>query len=137
MNSFIKNYACLLASGMPSFGATATFIMVYGESTYGATKKRVAFGGGGNIGNPTVQSDIIVTNQWYHLGVTRRGNMIRMYLDRVLQEQAYVPNPINFCDGGTMIGYNGWDGSNSYLDGKIDSIRIVRGRALRVEEFVL
>ena len=136
MNSFIKNYACLLASGMPGFGATATFIMVYGENTYGANKKRVAFGGG-SIGNPTIQSNIIVTNQWYHLGVTRRGNMISMYLDRVLQEQAYVSNPINFCDGGTMIGYNGWDGSLSYLDGKIDAIRIVRGRALRTEEFVL
>lgn len=136
INSFTKKFGGLLASGVPGFGWDATFIMVGGDGIEDANKRRIHLGGGG-IGTPLIKSEPIVANQWYHLAITRRVNTVKMYIDRVLQAQNSCTGVIRFDVNGTMIGYNGWDGVEGYFDGKIDSIRVVRGRCLQVADFVL
>lgn len=136
IDSFTKDFGGLLASGVSSFGGSATFIMAGGDNLPSTDKNRIHLGGGA-IGTPLLKSEPIVANQWYHLAITRRANTVKMYIDRVLQAQASYTGSISINANGTMIGYNGWDGANAYLDGKVDSIRVLRGRCLQVADFVL
>lgn len=137
VHSFTRNYGTLFSSGSSTFAAESNFLIVCGDGVSNVMDRRAFNFGGMILGTPMLRSSPLEADQWYHVAVTRRGSVFKLYVDRVLQIESLNQNPVIFDGGGTTIGYNNWDGANSYLDGKIDSIRVVRGRCLQVADFVL
>lgn len=128
-----RNYAAVLASGNTAFGSNATYLRVNGNSAP-SNPNRLCFGGAA-VGNPLLVSGVLNAGQWYHVAISRAAGVCRMFVDGVVQATASYTGSISFADNGIWIGSNGWDGSSSYLDGRIDELRVTKGLARYTADF--
>lgn len=124
-----SHYGCILASNRNSFDSSARFLMFKGADVYPTTQRnRIVFGGQPYIDQTIVQSTTALNlNDWYHVAVTRLGNVYKLFLNGQLQSQTTINTPINFSAGGTLLGRNKWDGNNGLFKGDIDQFRISKG----------
>lgn len=88
-------------------------------------------GGGGRIDS----NSAIPTNQWVHVAVTRYNNVIRMFVNGV-QQTAALTTAESFSSSSLRIGATLGSASN-YFTGYIDSIQIIKNRALYTENFTV
>lgn len=138
ITSFTQRAATLFASGPTSWGTNTNYIIVSGDANSELDKRRIHFGGP-DLGLPMFRSNVLSDNQWYHLAITRRGNVFTMYIDGISQATATFSGTLTFDELGTKVGYNSWEipTNAGYFDGKIDAVRVIKGVALRPDDFVL
>jgi hypothetical protein len=79
----------------------------------------------------------INSNQWYHIAVSRHNNVIRLYLDGVLQEEHTPSNPATLnAPFNPNIGAIPFDGTATwFFNGYIDDLRITKGIARYTSNF--
>ena len=84
-----------------------------------------------------ITSDTLVpSSQWSHIAVVRNSNVLAIYLNGVNVGQAN--NSTDFNGTGTLtIGRRYEDLSNSYFNGSIAGLRIVKGTALYTSNFAV
>lgn len=133
MASFGKSYGCLVANGLASFAAAQSpaGLMVFGDSV-GASARRIALLN--PTYNPLIQSATGFTlnlGQWYYVMLSWGNGTVYLWIDGVLHASATIPGSFVFSADGTtqplVIGRNGWDGANGYLNAWINDIRITLG----------
>jgi hypothetical protein len=139
-NSFTQHYQGILASGFKSYASGANTFLAFGNNSAVNVnhRQRVALGGydldqaGANI--LTAQLSL---NVWYHVAATRAGNTLRVFLNGNLEAQSTYAGALNFnVNDETRIGSNRWDGSNGYLNGWLDDLRVTKGAARYTRSFV-
>jgi hypothetical protein len=76
-------------------------------------------------------------NTWYHLAVVRNGTNISMYRNGSSVISTTISAGITFDWGklGTRIGGGNWDGAQSYFNGNISNLRVIKGTALYTSTF--
>lgn len=129
-----RDFGAIIGSGTVYWGAPSTFLMLTGNAQPSATKNRLHFGGN-LLGTPLLMSGLLNAGQWYHVAISRAAGVCRMFVDGVVQATASYTGAISFANNGTWIGSNGWDGTNSYLDGRIDELRVTKGLARYTADF--
>ena len=78
-------------------------------------------------------TDSLLTNTWYHIAVIRTGSTVRFFRDgKQVGSDITDSTSINASTNGIDIGAN-WNEANT-LNGYLDSLRIIKGRALTPEE---
>lgn len=107
-----------IASSFSNGAGNPTFLMVYQNN-------KIAFGGP-NLNPQLLSTTNINLNEWYHVAISRDATSTRMYVNGVLEDTDTGVLPIKFSTG-YRIGSNGWDGINSYFNGRIDDVRISTG----------
>lgn len=126
--AFTNNYGCVLANGSGTWTAGNRFIMMYGSGT-GGTANKIGFGGNG-VTSTVTSSTALAINTWYHVVVVRKGTVLAVYVDGVLEASGIEAATVDFGQSGTTyIGRNAWDGANGYLAAYIDEMRITKGIA--------
>lgn len=74
-----------------------------------------------------------VVNRWYHLGATRGGGFVRLYVDGVLRAEASEPSPIDVSNDEALRIGSLSPAAPQFLAGRIDEVQIWN-RALAGEE---
>jgi hypothetical protein len=74
-----------------------------------------------------------IFNRWTHLALTRSGNTFTIYKNGVSIATGTNAGAVNFNNGGTYIGRNGWDGYGWY--GCISNLRLVKGTVVYTANF--
>ena len=76
-------------------------------------------------------------NTWYHVAVVRNGTNISMYRNGASVISTTISAGITFDWGklGTRIGGGNWDGAQSYFNGNISNLRVIKGTALYTSTF--
>ena len=73
---------------------------------------------------------------WVHLAVTREGNTFRCFQNGT-QTSTFTSGKSLYTDPGEEIAIGGWAGGGNvqYLNGYIDDLRIIKGKAIYTEAF--
>jgi len=90
------------------------------------------------VGGPTLVSSVTnSSNTWYHLAVVRNGTNLTMYRNGTSVASNTISAGISFDWGklGTRIGGGNWDGAQSYFNGYISNLRVVKGTAVYTSAF--
>jgi hypothetical protein len=89
-----------------------------------------------SIGNRIVTSSTtIAANTWYNATITRIGNSFTLYINGRSESTGTFAGSMNFNNNnGTYIGYSILDAANGYLNGRIPSIKIYKGKGLTSTE---
>jgi len=76
-------------------------------------------------------------NTWYHLAIVRNGNSLVMYRDGTSVASNTITSGIVFDWGKSncLIGGGNWDGAQSYFNGQISNLRLVKGTAVYTSSF--
>lgn len=135
LNTMAVPFECLVATGTTSWRTGAFHLMVSGDTWPANQRNRIHFGGYTLSAPMLMSSTVLTTGQWYHVAITRQSGVCRLFLNGTMEAQGNTSASINFSDNGTWIGSNGWDGANSYFDGRIDEVRITRNIARYTESF--
>lgn len=123
-------YGTLIGSTSPSFaeGTKPRFIMLpqgSGNLTFG-----------GPIYNPYMSSTSSINlNTDYEVVICRTGSTHRLFLNGVQEATNTTSFDVDFTYNGTLIGANGWDGTNSRFNGWIKSIRVTKGHGRYTSNF--
>lgn len=89
-----------------------------------------AYRGGAYTSAPGLNSQSSINvNQWYHVAVCRNNNVMRLYLDGVLQEEHTPSSPATLnAPFSANIGAIPFDGSAQwFFNGYIDDLRVTKG----------
>lgn len=134
VDSFTRIYASLIGAGLTSWQPGCFSLFVPNETYYPA--RRFVFCGytlpNGYLLSSTQEAEL---GRWYHVAISRAAGVCRMFVDGVVQATASYSGAVSFANNGTWIGSNGWDGANSYLDGRIDELRVTKGLARYTADF--
>jgi len=80
-----------------------------------------------NEGNPIVTSGVLSQNALHHIGITRSGTLVTLYIDGASVDTGTcsVSKDIDLCSGGAFrIGGNNWDGAESYFQGFVNEVAV-------------
>lgn len=102
-----------------------------------------AWNNGGFISPSAGTSQLLVSNAtndlntWYHFAVVRNGTSIKMYRNGVEVASATISSGASFNWGynGALVGGGNWDGADSYYNGYISNLRLVKGTAVYTAAF--
>lgn len=124
LESLTNNYNTILANGLTSFGTSAAFLMVYGNSAPAvANRGKIAIGNGQT--NPVAVSTTVVTpGVWYRVKAAGINGVVLLYVNDVLEASLTTPATFDFSLSGTVVGRNGWDGAAGYFAGHVGELRI-------------
>jgi hypothetical protein len=89
-----------------------------------------AYRGGAYTSAPGLNSQSSINaNQWYHVAVCRNNNVMRLYLDGVLQEEHTPSTPATLnAPFSANIGAIPFDGSAQwFFNGYVDDLRVTKG----------
>ena len=106
-----------------------------GSDSAGSRRLGFQLGVTGGGGSRIDSNSAIPTNQWVHIAVTRYNNVIRMFVNGV-QQTATLMTAEAFSSQSLRIGATLGSASN-YFTGYIDSIQIIKNRALYTENFTV
>jgi len=124
-----------------SFVSGSRQIILYGAyATTPYKRNRIAFSGYDLADDYALllSETIIEANQWYHVALTRSGDILRLFVNG-RKESVYTGmvdidfSKSPFANAGTLIGRNGWD--NSSFNGYVDEVRVTRGIARYTANF--
>jgi hypothetical protein len=84
-----------------------------------------------------VASSTNSTSTWYHLAVVRNGTSLVMYRNGTSVASATISSSLVVDWGklGSRIGGGNWDGAQSYFNGYISNLRLVKGTAVYTSSF--
>jgi hypothetical protein len=78
--------------------------------------------------------DLLTKYAWYHVVITYRGNLMKLYVNGILVETTEnAAGSINFCSTAPFVLGSWWSGDQKLFNGKMDKIRIYY-RTLRDNE---
>lgn len=81
--------------------------------------------------NPLLWStDPIPLNEWTKITITRKGTLLKLYINNVLDKKINTNKSFDFSELSTNIGKNNWDGNDGYYSGYLDNFYILKGLAL-------
>lgn len=106
-----------------------------GSDSAGSRRLGFQLGLNGGGGSRIDSNSAIPTNQWVHVAVTRYNNVIRMFVNGV-QQTATLTTAESFSSSSLRIGATLGSASN-YFTGYVDSIQIIKNRALYSENFTV
>jgi len=134
---FWANFSAVLASDMVGDGSTV--FIAHDEGSGARNKWLFGFGGGElyfYIRGPTVPPLFLsqtqfspVTNQWYHLGLTKAGGLYRIYVNGIQVSAETNALPVPVADAPLTIG----QAQDLFMDGLLDEISVYN-RALAASE---
>ena len=80
-------------------------------------------------------ADALITNQWYHIAVSRRGITVYLFIDGVLVDTGV--SATNYFNATSLyIGVDGFlQAADRDLDGRMDEIRVTKGVARWINTF--
>jgi hypothetical protein len=114
------------------FNDVSTSGFIYDSRTAGSQATPTLYFGGGNIfyyvsGSIRITSSTIVTNQWYHILVSRVSGSTRMFLNGTQTGSTYTDATTYINNTNRpLIGTNG-DATNFFLNGYISNLRVLNG----------
>lgn len=87
---------------------------------------------GGNFGAGSVDvvtaAAAISANEWHFIAVARSGTSVKLFIDGVQSgSDGSSSATFDFSASNTLIGKNGWDGSNGELNACLQDFRITKG----------
>lgn len=95
---------------------------------------KVQFLSWGNVN--LASTSLINLNQWYHMAVSRKGTIARLFVNGVLEASATDNANYNNSVWGILIGrYNDPFGYNGYLIGHMTDLRVYKGVAKYTSNF--
>ena len=71
-----------------------------------------------------VADSAVIVNTWYHIAGTYDGEMLKIYVDGVLEEDSTYYNEDSGANTAAYIGYGLNGGSHAYFNGIIDDVRV-------------
>lgn len=130
-----KNYQPIISNlNTDTFSFGSRQLLLYGSYLTANTYKRnrIAFSGFDLADDYALllSETIIEPNKWYHVALTRSGNIFRLFINGKNEAVATGQIDVNFARStfqvaATLIGRNGWDISS--FNGFIDEMRVTRG----------
>lgn len=121
-----KNWG-LLGHGLVS--SDRSWVLYVGPPSTGNRFTFVAWVSSGSVFVESSSPPLL--GSWNHFAVTREGSFLSLYLNKVLVSRRIITLPVlastQPIDIGTL--YSGSGITNSYLDGRLDEIRITKGLA--------
>ena len=90
--------------------------------------------GGSNIID-LFPSDVVSTNTWYHLAVTRSGSTFRMFLNGTVISSGTSATAVPDYTDNYRVGYGRWNGDTGVYAGYINDLRITKGYARYTANF--
>lgn len=132
VESFATRYGTILSNAQGTFNSASCYLMVYGDAD--TTPRRFSFGSwtGGRL---LVSSSQINASQFYHVAVTRKGDVCRLFVDGVLSAVATSTQNFEFGNPSLRVGHNIWNAADGYFSGYVDDLRIINGEAAYVANF--
>lgn len=92
---------------------------------------------GGSGGNISVGRTFgVATGTWYHFAVTKAGVSIKWFLDGAQVSTEYTTS-YGFSANTGVLNIGSWAGGGEFLDGWIDELRIIKGKAIWTSSFTL
>ena len=91
-----------------------------------------------NVGDPFLESSsTFPINCWHHVALTRSGNNFTLWVNGTSQATGTNSGTVdwNLSSGGMKIGGGNWDGLQSYYNGYICDLRLVKGTAVYTSTF--
>jgi len=129
-------YPVIISNKVGSFSAGAIALTAHNQTS---SPNKFAFSVYDiDSGNPALSASTThSTNVWYHIAVVRNGTTLTMYRNGESVASRTISSSVsfNFGNNGLCIGGGNWDGSNSYLDGFISNLRVIKGTALYTSDF--
>jgi hypothetical protein len=92
--------------------------------------------GGSNL--PLIASSTNDKNTWYHVAIVRDSSTtLKMYRNGLQVASQTISSGLTFDWGksGLLVGGGNWDGANSYFNGYMQGLRLVKGTAVYTGEF--
>ena len=90
--------------------------------------------GGSNIID-LFPSDVVSTNTWYHLAVTRSGSTFRMFLNGTVISSGTSATAVPDYTDNYRVGYGRWNGDTGVYAGYINDLRVTNGYARYTANF--
>jgi len=129
-------YPVIISNQVGSFSAGAIALTAHNQTS---SPNKFAFSVYDiDSGNPALSASTThSTNVWYHIAVVRNGTTLTMYRNGASVASRTISSSVsfNFGNNGLCSGGGNWDGSNSYLDGYIDDLRVTKGVARYTSNF--
>lgn len=140
------NYPAFFSNNRGGFAVSppGLAITVSNSDSASYNDKFVFAWGSGGFTSPSAGSAYLLVassanslNTWYHLAVVRNGTSIKMYRNGTEVASATISAGSTFDWGynGALIGGGNWDGANSYMNGYISNLRLVKGTAVYTAAF--
>ena len=114
----------IISNNLASFAAGAVTIVAN-------TDKRIEFALYG-VGSILTASGSINTGAWTHLEVSRSAGVLNIFINGALSKTSALTAAVNFGVSGTLIG---WARYNTYFNGYIDDLVVLKGEALHTAAF--
>jgi hypothetical protein len=129
------NRVLCVGSTYASAGVGAEFVVFASASnTPGGISYNIA-GNNSNIGNVIVSGYTnLITNQWYHLAMTRQSGTMYGFIDGGLLYSVANTSSISGTNG---VSIGAALSTSSYFSGSISNVRVVKGTALYTTSFTV
>ena len=106
---------------------SSNWMSLYLHTTAGRPEFAIISGGSTII--DLFPSDVVSTNAWYHIAVTRSSSTFRMFLNGTLISSGTSSTAVPDYTDSYRVGYGRWNGDTGVYDGYINDLRITRGVA--------
>ena len=138
------NYPLIFGNNRGSFTTDALAITSSNADSATYNDRFCIAWGSGAWTTPSLGSSVLLVanvanynNNWYHLAVVRNGVFVKIYRDGLEVANATVSAGATFNWGynGVLSGGGNWDAAQSYFNGYISNLRLVKGTAVYTAAF--